>query len=93
MNGAPEADRTSSPLVTHSRANIQLAFAVIYIVWGVTPAVNRIMALALPPLLIAALLLTTMTSAIIVNDGEAIWLEGVALIGLYCIIAAAFWWG
>ncbi|HEY9228605.1 MAG TPA: calcium/proton exchanger [Gemmatimonadaceae bacterium] len=49
--------------------------------------------LAMPPLLIAALLLTTMTSAIIVNDGEAIWLEGVALIGLYCIIAAAFWWG
>ena len=25
--------------------------------------------------------------------GEAIWLEGVALIGLYGIIAAAFWWG
>jgi Ca2+:H+ antiporter len=49
--------------------------------------------LVLPPLLIAALLLTTLTSAIIVNDGETIWLEGVALIGLYCIIAAAFWWG
>ena len=52
-----------------------------------------VLTLALPPLLIAALLLTTLTSAIIVNDGEAIWLEGVALIGLYCIIAAAFWWG
>jgi Ca2+:H+ antiporter len=52
-----------------------------------------VLTLALPPLLIAALLLTTMTSAIIVNDGEAIWLEGIALIGLYCIIAAAFWWG
>ena len=52
-----------------------------------------ILTLALPPLLIAALLLTTLTSAIIVNDGETIWLEGVALIGLYCIIAAAFWWG
>jgi Ca2+:H+ antiporter len=49
--------------------------------------------LVLPPLLIAALLLTTLTSAIIVNDGETIWLEGVALIGLYCIIAASFWWG
>ena len=52
-----------------------------------------VLTLALPPLLIAGLLLTTLTSAIIVNDGEAIWLEGVALIGLYCIIAAAFWWG
>jgi Ca2+:H+ antiporter len=52
-----------------------------------------IFTLVLPPLLIAALLLTTLTSAIIVNDGETIWLEGVALIGLYGIIAAAFWWG
>ena len=52
-----------------------------------------VLTLAMPPLLIAALLLTTLTSAIIVNDGETIWLEGVALIGLYGIIAAAFWWG
>jgi Ca2+:H+ antiporter len=54
---------------------------------------GAVLTLALPPLLIAALLLTSLTSAIIVNDGEAIWLEGVALIGLYGIIAAAFWWG
>jgi Ca2+:H+ antiporter len=52
-----------------------------------------VLTLVLPPLLIAALLLTTLTAAIIVNDGETIWLEGVALIGLYCIIAASFWWG
>jgi len=52
-----------------------------------------VLTLVLPTLLIAALLLTTLTTAIIVNDGETIWLEGVALIGLYCIIAAAFWWG
>ncbi len=52
-----------------------------------------VLTLVLPPLLIAALLLTTLTSAIIVNDGETVWIEGVALIGLYGIIAAAFWWG
>jgi Ca2+:H+ antiporter len=52
-----------------------------------------VLTLVLPPLLIAALLLTTITSAIIVNDGETIWIEGVALVGLYAIIAAAFWWG
>ncbi len=49
--------------------------------------------LVLPPLLIAALLLTTLTSALVVNDGETTWIEGVALIGLYGIFAAAFWWG
>ena len=47
--GAPAA----SLLVTRTRAKIQLAFAVIYLVWGVTYAVNRIMALALPPFLAA----------------------------------------
>jgi Ca2+:H+ antiporter len=52
-----------------------------------------ILTLVVPPLLIAALLLTTLTSAIIVNDGETIWIEGVALVGLYAIIAASFWWG
>ena len=52
-----------------------------------------VLTLVMPPLLIAALLLTALTSAIIVNDGETIWIEGVALIGLYGIIATAFWWG
>jgi Ca2+:H+ antiporter len=54
---------------------------------------GAVLTLVLPPLLVAALLLTTFISAIVVNDGEAIWLEGVALIGLYVIIAASFWWG
>ena len=53
MSTAPAPSAARSPLVTSSRSKIQLAFAVIYIVWGVTYAVNRIMALALPPLLAA----------------------------------------
>ena len=52
-----------------------------------------VLTLVMPPLLIAALVLTTLTTTIIVYDGEVIWIEGVALIGLYGIIAAAFWWG
>jgi Ca2+:H+ antiporter len=49
--------------------------------------------LVMPPLLVAAVALTTLISAVIVYDGESHWMEGVALIGLYGIIAAAFWWG
>ncbi|MBA3693535.1 MAG: calcium/proton exchanger [Acidobacteria bacterium] len=49
--------------------------------------------LVLPPLLIAALALAAIVSAFVVYDGESIWLEGLALVGLYCIIAASFWWG
>ncbi len=52
-----------------------------------------ILTLTLAPLLVAALLLTALVTAFIVYDGESIWLEGLALIGLYVIIASAFWWG
>lgn len=54
---------------------------------------GAVLSFVLSPLLLAALALAVITSAFIVFDGESIWLEGLALIGLYCIIAAAFWWG
>lgn len=54
---------------------------------------GSILTFVLPPLLVVALLLAVIVSAFIVFDGESIWLEGLALVGLYCIIAAAFWWG
>jgi len=49
--------------------------------------------LVFAPLLVVALLLSAVVTAFIVFDGESIWIEGVILVGLYAIIAAAFWWG
>jgi Ca2+:H+ antiporter len=49
--------------------------------------------LVLPPLLVATVALATVLPTVIVFDGESNWLEGVALIGLYGVIATAFWWG
>jgi Ca2+:H+ antiporter len=49
--------------------------------------------LVLSPLLVASLALTAVLNVAITQDGESTWIEGVALIGLYCIIAAGFWWG
>lgn len=49
--------------------------------------------LVLAPLLVVALALTAILGAVIVYDGQSTWIEGLALIGLYCIIAASFWWG
>lgn len=49
--------------------------------------------LVLPPLLVAVLGLAAALGTVIVYDGESIWLEGVALIGLYGMVAASFWWG
>jgi Ca2+:H+ antiporter len=54
---------------------------------------GSILTLVIPPLLVAALALAAIINAFIVYDGESIWLEGLALVGLYVIVAAAFWWG
>jgi Ca2+:H+ antiporter len=49
--------------------------------------------LVFSPLLLGSLVLATLLIGLVVYDGESTWLEGVALIGLYAIIAASFWWG
>jgi len=54
---------------------------------------GAVLSFVVSPLLIAALLLSVIVSAFVIYDGESIWLEGLALMGLYSIIAAAFWWG
>ena len=54
---------------------------------------GAILTFVLSPLLVASLALAVIVSAFIIYDGESIWLEGLALMGLYSIIAASFWWG
>ena len=54
---------------------------------------GAILSFVLSPMLLASLALAVLVSAFIVFDGESIWLEGLALVGLYCLIAVAFWWG
>jgi Ca2+:H+ antiporter len=49
--------------------------------------------LVFSPLLVAALALATLLAAFVVIDGESTWLEGLALVGLYVIVAASVWWG
>jgi Ca2+:H+ antiporter len=49
--------------------------------------------LVFPPLLVAALAVAVVVVTVVVYDGEYSWLEGVALIALYVIVSAAFWWG
>jgi Ca2+:H+ antiporter len=54
---------------------------------------GSILSFVLSPMLLISLALGVLVSAFIVFDGESIWIEGLALIGLYLLIAAAFWWG
>jgi len=51
------------------------------------------MTLIFDPLLIGALIATTLLVFAIVVDGEANALEGAMLLGLYVVIGAAVWWG
>ena len=54
---------------------------------------GSILSFVLTPMLLVSMALAVIVSAFIVFDGKAIWLEGLALIGLYLLIAVAFWWG
>jgi len=49
--------------------------------------------LVFPTLLAVSLLLAALVTAVVVYDGESTWPEGVVLVGLYVVIASAFWWG
>jgi Ca2+:H+ antiporter len=49
--------------------------------------------LVFPPLLVSAVVASVLAVSFIIIDGESVWLEGAALLGLYVVIAASFWWG
>jgi len=79
-------------VVLNSSLQVALALTPILVILSFffTPVA---LTLVLPPLLVVALALAALLSALIVYDGESNWLEGLALIGLYIMIAISFWWG
>jgi Ca2+:H+ antiporter len=54
---------------------------------------GAVLTLVFAPLLVVAVALTVLTVSFIIFDGQSNWLEGVALVALYVVIAASFWWG
>ena len=79
-------------IILNSSLQIALALTPILVLLSFFFA-SSVLTLVLPPLLVVALALTAILSALIVYDGESNWLEGLALIGLYLLIAVSFWWG
>ncbi|HET7723997.1 MAG TPA: hypothetical protein VFK68_05120 [Propionibacteriaceae bacterium] len=49
--------------------------------------------LVFPPMLMAAVAIAVLMAVFITFDGESTWAEGAAMIVLYVVIAASFWWG
>lgn len=64
------------------------ALVLLSMVLGGTP-----LTLVTTPLLAGSLAISALLTAVIVFDGESNWLEGLALVGLYVIVAASVWWG
>ena len=73
---------------------LQVAVALIPILILVSFAIGGMpFTLVIPPILAVALFLSVLVVTVVTVDGRADVVDGAALIGLYVIIAAIFWWG
>ncbi len=72
---------------------LQIALVLAPVVVLAAPLVGATFTLVLSPLLIAVLAIAVIVTVLVVLDGESTWFEGSALVALYAMIAAGFWWG
>ncbi len=73
---------------------LQIALVLIPVLVLASPLIGGpALTLALSPLLLVTLVLSALVAVLVVFDGESTWLEGACLVGLYVVVAAAFWWG
>ncbi len=79
-------------VILNSPLQIALALIPALVIISLLPGLTNL-TLVLAPLLVVGVALAAILGAVIVFDGESNWLEGLALIGLYVIIAVSFWWG
>jgi Ca2+:H+ antiporter len=79
-------------VVVNSPLQIALVLApllvILSLLLGLAP-----LTLVFAPMLVLAVAVAVLITAFITVDGESNWIEGAALIAVYLIIAAAFWWG
>jgi len=80
-------------VILNSSLQVALALIPVLVLLSFVIGAPTHLTLVLSPLLLGSMLLATLLGALVVYDGESTWLEGIALIGLYLIIAAGFWWG
>ena len=72
-------------------SSAQIALMVGPLLVILAPWISQPMSLVLNPFELGAIGLSVLTVALVVNDGESNWLEGLQLLGLYAILAAAFY--
>jgi Ca2+:H+ antiporter len=91
MAARNQADLAIS-LIQNSSLQVALFLAPVLVLISAAAGLGAL-TLVVTPLLIGALAMAALLVAFIVFDGESNWLEGLALVGLYLIIAASVWWG
>jgi Ca2+:H+ antiporter len=73
---------------------LQIALVLAPVLVLISPLVGgATFTLVFPPLLVTTVVASILAVSFVIMDGESDWLEGSALLGLYTVIAASFWWG
>ena len=78
-------------VIVNSSLQVALALTPVIVLLSLLFATH--LTLVFPTLLALVLVIVAILNALIVNDGESTWQEGVVLVGFYVVIAASFWWG
>jgi Ca2+:H+ antiporter len=86
-----QADYALSVII-NSPLQIALVLAPVLVLISIV-AGGAVLTLAFSPMLMVAVSLTVVAVTFMIFDGRSNWLEGVALIALYLVIAVGFWWG
>ena len=86
-------NRTDYALSVILQSPLQIVLVLAPVLVLAAPLVGASFTLVLSPLLIAVLAIAVVVTVVVVFDAESTWLEGVALIALYVVMATAFFWG
>ncbi len=86
-------DRMDFAISVIVNSSLQVALALTPVLVLVSLAFGTHLTLVFPTLLALVLVIAAVLGAVVVNDGESTWQEGVVLVGFYVVIAASFWWG
>jgi Ca2+:H+ antiporter len=87
-------DKADTALSVILNSPLQIALVLAPVLVLLSPVIGgAAFTLVFPPLLVTTVVASILAVSFVIVDGESDWLEGCALLGLYTVIAAAFWWG
>jgi Ca2+:H+ antiporter len=87
-------DRADTALSVILNSPLQIALVLAPALVLLSPVIGgATFTLVFPPLLVTTVVASILAVSFVIVDGESDWLEGAALLGLYTVVAASFWWG